>query len=365
MKIAHLTSVHAAADVRIFVKECSSLARAGNDVYYVVPNSESGVVNGVQIISFKTERRGRIKRMWKTVNEVYEKALELDADVYHLHDPELLRIGTKLKKKGKHVIYDAHEDLPRQILAKQYIPKIIRKTLSVFAEKTENRKAKKLSAIVAATPFIRERFKKVNPNTIDVNNYPILEELIQEIDYLDKTENNICYVGGITEIRGILELIESTNEAQCKLILAGIFSPKELEEKAKSTPGWKNVDFLGMVDRKEISNIYKNSKAGIVTLYPTINYLDSLPIKMFEYMVAGLPVVASNFPYWIDIVEKNEAGICVDPKNPNEIAKAVKHIFNDPYKAKVMGEKGKKLVLEKYNWKNEESKLLQLYESLK
>ena len=364
MKIAHLSSVHADSDVRIFVKECSSLAKAGHEVYYVVPNSESRSLNGVQIDSFQAAGRGRLKRMWKTVNEVYERALELDADVYHLHDPELLRIAVKLKKKGKHVIYDSHEDLPRQILAKEYLPKIVRKPLSSIVERIENKRVKKLSAVVAATPFIRERFKKVNPNTVDVNNYPILEELIQDIDYLEKEEDSICYVGGITEIRGILELIDATEIADCKLILAGLFSPADLETRAKNKTGWKNVEYLGMVDRKEIANIYKRTKVGIVTLYPTINYLDSLPIKMFEYMLAGLPVIASNFPYWKDIVEKNEAGICVDPKDSKAIAEAILGLFKNPNKAKEMGEKGKAMVLEKFNWKNEEEKLLKMYDSL-
>ena len=96
--------------------------------------------------------------MTKTVNQVLEHALKLNADIYHIHDPELLKIVKPLKRKGKKVVYDVHEDLPRQILSKHWIPGILRKLISITTEVYENRISKKCDYIITATPFIKNRF---------------------------------------------------------------------------------------------------------------------------------------------------------------------------------------------------------------
>jgi glycosyltransferase involved in cell wall biosynthesis len=364
IKICHLTSAHPDGDVRIFHKECVSLAKAGYNVSLVLPNSSNRLEKGVQIISFESKYSSRKERMTKTVKEVLSHAIKVDADIYHLHDPELLKIVKRLKKRGKKVIYDAHEDLPRQILSKHWIPKPMRKIMSSFSEFYENKVAKKCDGIIAATPFIRDRFLAINKNTIDVNNYPILDELRMDFDYNLKTENSICYVGGITNTRGIKEVVKCLEETDCKLLLAGNFLEDNLKNQLMLYPGWKQVHEQGYLDRSGVKEIYKKSKLGLVTLHPTINYLDSLPVKMFEYMAAGIPVLASNFPLWKSIIEKYNCGKCVDPLNPDEISKAINSILADSKLAKEMGENGRRLVTERFNWGIEEKKLVDFYSKL-
>lgn len=363
-KICHLTSVHADGDVRIFHKECVSAAKAGYETYLILPNTTPRTEKGVNIISFKTTYTSRLKRMTKTVKKVLEEALKIDADIYHFHDPELLQLVKPLKKRGKIVVYDVHEDLPRQIIAKPWIPKPIRKFIAVIVERYENKKAKKCDAIITATPFIRDRFLKVNDTTIDVNNFPILEELVLQTNYKDKKGQCACYVGGISKTRGALELIEALQYADYSLLLAGNFLEQGLYEKAMQSEGWKKVEALGFLDRAGVKEVYQRAKVGLVTLHPIPNYLDALPVKMFEYMAAGLPIVASDFPFWRSIVTENKCGLLADPLQPKEIAAAVTKILADPAKAEEMGQNGQKAVLEKYNWSIEEKKLLKLYNQL-
>jgi glycosyltransferase involved in cell wall biosynthesis len=365
IKICHLTSAHPWEDVRVFYKECTSLA--GNTAYDVSLISGKGEDlrrNNVTVYAVPSDpTQSRFARMKETVSNVYEKALTVDADVYHLHDPELLRIALKLKKRGKKVIYDAHEDLPRQILGKYWIPKPLRKILSYSFEKYENYVVKRLDAVVAATPFIKERFEKVNSKTVDVNNYPIINE--NKIKIPDLPKDHVCYAGGLTANRGILCLVKSMSLLPgIKLKLAGRYSPKEFRVQLMQTTGWGSVEELGYISRVEIQKLIKGSIAGVVTLKALPNYLDSLPIKMFEYMYEGIPVIASNFPYWKTIIEDNKCGVCVDPESEHEISQAIKLFQNDPVLRKEMGERGRKLVLEKYNWGVEEKKLLQLYNEL-
>lgn len=360
-KVCHLTSVHNQNDVRIFEKECQSLVNMGYDVNLMVVNCKNeGVVNGVKVINVPFEFKNRLTRIFKAPSVLYKHALKLDADVYHFHDPELLGIGKKLKKMGKKVIYDVHEDVPRQILSKGWIPKFLRNRISRIFEKYENRIAAKLDYIVAATPFIRDRFLKVNKNSIDVNNFPILAEKSEE----QVRKNQICYIGALTGLRGIKELVIAADEIEAEVLLAGKFESEEFHNGLKELKGWKNIRYLGMLKSEEVRKLLLESKVGIVTLHPIINYLDALPVKMFEYMSASLPILSSNIPLWEKIVGEAQCGVCVDPKNPKEISKEINNLLKSDDLRDLFGGNGRKAVEDRFNWENEEKKLLGVYNDL-
>ncbi|WP_297888145.1 glycosyltransferase family 4 protein [Sulfurihydrogenibium sp.] len=357
--ICIVTTVHSPFDVRIFHKEAISLKKAGYNLTIIAPHDINETVNDINIIALK-KHKDRIQRMFKTSKQAFILAVNQKADVYHFHDPELIPVGLKLKKLGKKVIYDVHEDVPRHILTKPYLNRFIKPIVSKMFEIYENYAAKKFDVIITATPYIRDRFKEINKNTVDINNYPKIDELYEPVNW-DIRKNEICYIGGITKIRGIEEVIKALEYTNTTLHLAGNFESKELEEYIKSLKGWSKVRYYGFVGRDKVKEILKNVKIGLVTLYPTINYLDSLPVKMFEYMSAGIPVIASNFPLWKEIIERNNCGICVDPLNPKEIANGINYLLENDHIAKTMGENGRKLVMTKYNWENEEKKLLDIY----
>ena len=362
-KICHLTSAHPALDVRIFEKECVSLADQGYEVHLVVAQGESQQLKGVSITSVKATQKGRFNRMFNTAQAVCEAGLALDADIYHLHDPELLRFALKLKRRGKVVIYDAHEDLPRQIMGKYWIPKYLRSIASRVVEALENFVVRRLSAVVVATPFIAERFKPLNSETVVVHNFPK-----QEGEFIAPSfdKKQVCYAGGITKNRGVDVLVEALSflPEDYKLLLAGKYSPEQFRAELTEINGWEQVEGKGFIGRNEVKEMVSQSIAGLVTLRPLPNYLDALPIKMFEYMQAGLPVIASDFPYWRTLVEDQGIGVCVNPEDPKAIASAIQRFANDPALAREMGERGRKLVTEKYNWEQEAIVLGELYQRL-
>jgi glycosyltransferase involved in cell wall biosynthesis len=284
-------------------------------------------------------------------------------NIYHFHDPELIPIGLLLKRQGKRVIYDVHEDVPRQNLSKPYIPAVLRKPISGMIEALEAFSARRFDGVITATPFINRRFLELGANAVNVNNYPLASELALAENQWEKKEKVVCYVGGIAKIRGAFEMVEAIGKTKYRLLLAGNIEP-DIENGLKQMPGWQHVEALGFVDRKVVMATAARSMGGLVLLHPTINYIDALPIKMFEYMSAKIPVIASNFPLWKEIVEGAECGICVDPLNPEEIAEAIQFIVEHSAEAEQMGKNGRKAVEERYNWCMEEKKLLLLYEEI-
>ncbi len=360
-KICHISTVHPRFDVRIFHKECKSLSKIYNVNLIVADGLGNEEKDNIKIFDIGLRQTSRIKRAKIDSAKALKKALELDCDLYHFHDPELIKIGEKLKKAGKKVIYDTHEDLPRQIYGKPYIKPYLKPLIAKAIEWQENKAAKKFDYICAATPFIRDRFKKINPNTIDINNYPILGELYNATS--NKT-NTFCYTGGITEERGIINLVKALKDINTKLILAGPVNNKSYLNEMKKLKEWNKVDFLGLVDRNEVRNIMSKSIAGLVTFLAMPNHINAQPNKIFEYMSSCIPVIGSNFDLWKSIIEDNNCGLCVTPDKPEEITKAMKYLQNNPDIAKQMGKNGQKAVLEKYNWNIEEQKLFNVYNEI-
>jgi hypothetical protein len=178
-------------------------------------------------------------------------------------------------------------------------------------------------------------------------------------------ENAVCYVGGIFLTRGAFSMVRAlTHLPGVRLLLCGRFEDAATETALRAEPGWAQVDYLGVLGREGVREVMARSRAGLVTLLPLPSYLDSLPIKMFEYMSASLPVIASDFPLWRDIVQRHACGLCVDPSDPSAVAQAIRQVLDDPAAAQAMGRAGREAVHAHYHWPRAEAELLALYRSL-
>ncbi len=360
-----MTSVHSLFDVRIFLKECRSLAKLGFDVSLIAFGDEYSdrIEQGVRCIVLHLPTASRLQRAILRSRVIYRKALELNVDIYHFHDPELIFIGLLLKRKGKKVIYDAHEDLPRQLLQKSWIPKIFRKPFSVIIEFLEDIAARRFDGVVTVSNHIGARFSRVNNSVVVCHNYASIEEFGKIEAWGIDIRRSVCYVGAISVDRGILQLIEAAERLRDQDItfqIGGRSSNQGIIKRLEV----ENIEYHGFVDRVKAREIFSESFAGIVAFLPAPNHNNANPNKLFEYMAAGLPIISSNFEAWRDIVEGHNIGIVVDPNNVEEIVSAILYLKNNMNIAKDFGRNSRRVFEEKFNWQTEEKKLLQLYLSM-
>jgi glycosyltransferase involved in cell wall biosynthesis len=362
--VCHLTTVHPRHDTRIFEKMCKSLAEEFNVKLLVADGNGYEARDLIEIFDIGDFTDSRAKRMLLGSLYTLKKALSLQAELYHFHDPELVLVGLILKVLGKKVIYDVHEDVPRQILRKYWIPEIIKNPLSYMVRVLENFCSIFFDKIITVTPQIADRFAKTK--VVVIRNYPSLKQFSMSPDDENSEVNrsNAIYVGAISENRGILQMVEAFEGTEHKFVLGGKFSNDYIKNRSEHSKGWGNVEFKGWLQREDVVVMLKSTLVGLVVLQPTGDYEDALPVKLFEYMAAGVAVVSSDFTIWKLIVDSENCGICVDPTSPHSIREALNYLLTNPSIAVDMGKRGRAAIIDKYNWESESKKLLTCYRTI-
>ena len=361
LKVCHITSVHPVYDVRIFHKECCSLAKK-YEVWLIAPNVEDHEKNGVHITGIHIAT-GRFKRLFYQ-RAILKKALAVNAVSYHLHDPELLPIGLKLKKKGKIVIFDSHEDVPQQLLTKEWLPKGVAKIVSCLYASYETKAMRKFDALVSVTPIIVDRLRKINPNTYQITNFPVITDILDNRKWGD----SVCFTGGVSEKYMHENIIHALSQTRATYRIAGLCNPVSYMDKLKTLPNWKKVTYDGVIPHTECLEYVQQSSAGLALLdyLPNVGYKKgSLGVlKIFEYMQAGIPVIATDSELWREIIEGNDCGICVNPHDTDAIANAINYFIENKDIARIKGDNGKTAVKKYYSWDSQELILFDMYSAV-
>lgn len=359
--VVHVSSAHPYTDNRIHYRECRTLAEAGYNVSLIaVESAVNGPDTPVQVTTIP--KRNRLARVLLSTYQVVSLALKTRAQVVHLHDPELIPFISILRMAGRQVVYDAHEDLPIQVLGKPYVTRGGRRMLAGLASGFVFL-ARGANVVVAATETIARRFPP--EKTVLVRNYPPLR--VEEEEQAEARDDIAVYIGGLAKSRGTLELLQAAEHsafpAEWTLHLAGPVAAdvREFVTRASRT---ERVVYHGQLAPELARDLLLRAKVGLVTLRNTPAYRDSLPTKMFEYFAAGLPVVASDFPIWREIIEEAEAGFLVDETDPEDIAKVLKYYAEWPDIREHHAAKARRAATARLNWKSEAETLLEAYTDL-
>ena len=361
--VCHISTVHSMYDDRVFYKECVSLVEKGYEVFFVVRNKSSETINGVKVVALP-EYKSRPERFIKGGFKSLRLAMRTRAGICHFHDPELIWIGVLLRIFGRKVVYDVHENYSQQILYKEWIScKWVRKLVSVFFYVYEEFANLFFNAVVTVTEDIQSRFPK--KKSFLVRNFPVIPDLARCKPVERPSDKTILiYAGGLLRVRGIKELVTSLQYLDDSVVLwlIGSFDDDEYYKECCALDSWQKVVYHGYKRHDEVYNYLISADIGVSLLYPIKNYLTSLPVKVFEYMVLKKPVVMSDFEYW----KKYFAACAVfsDPTDPKMIAECIHELICDNAKMEKMGNAGYDMICKHYSWNKEKEELFRIYKRL-
>jgi len=365
MHVVHISSVHNANDPRIYLKQLTSVAGQGWKATLITGDPDATNSDSIRVIRVSPGNSKRNLRLLITSPKAILQAFAQDADIYHIHDPELVPWALLLRIKGRPVVYDIHEDYVTSLQQKRYLPYPFRPVAAAVVGLVE-----RLTGLffyqITAEKYYSRRF----PRALPVLNYPALS-LLECGDAFSPQSSELLYTGNLTRDRGGLQLARLVRTRPDFNVCAMGYCPAALSAAMRREAGNASgcLHFPGE-DRyvlfREILDAYQNRKwlAGLALFPDTEHYREKELTKFFEYMAAGLPVVASDFPAWKRLIADQGVGLCVDPEDPNAIGAALDWLKAHPDKAWKMGARGRKLIKEKYNWEREGEKLIAFYLSL-
>jgi glycosyltransferase involved in cell wall biosynthesis len=365
MKICHISSLHKSADIRIFTKQCVSLAKSGYDTTLVVNNTKDEVREGVRIKAL-TKRASVLKRLLVNLPIITFFVIKNRFDIYHAHDPELLPILFILHLIGRNVVYDMHENFPKQLESKE-IPRVLKKVLKIVWPKFEMLVLSRINVVYAETSYKKD-YLYIN-NYVDILNMP-LDSHLKRVACDKHNLFSIGYVGGVSEDRYCLKILEVLKTLQNKGVkirfdCVGPVCNKHTQNAIDSLRGVLNdTHYHGFLPPKEAWKVIAKCHVGLAVLMPIPNYIESYPTKMFEYLAMGLPVITSDFELYKPIIEGGNVGVCVNPLNTEELESALMSLMEDPLKFESMQERTTTILEGKYSWNIEFEKMSTFYKAI-
>lgn len=365
-RITHLTSVHHPFDTRIFYKEIKSLAAAGYDVSLVAPHHQDETVDTIPVRAVPPTS-GKLQRILVTGWRVMRAAVQENADVYHIHDPELLVWSQVLRWRGRTVIYDVHENIAESIRHKTWIHPLLRPLLAGLYRLLERILTRNMPLILAETSYAPDYRWHRGPQTV-ILNMPLANQLLA-MQQTPAPQPTVGYVGDVKPWRGS----RVTLEALALLKQRGLSVAWECVGQMTEAHRQEMMQFIrqhdlqgvrlhGRLRPEQWHPLMARCHIGLAVLADHPNYVSSYPTKLFEYMALGLPVITSGFPLYREIVDGAGCGLTLNhPDDAHELAGAIDYLLQHPQEAAAMGQRGRQAVQERFRWDVEAQKLVDFY----
>jgi glycosyltransferase involved in cell wall biosynthesis len=373
-KVCILSSVHNALDNRIFYREACTLRKAGYEVSLIAVHDKPEIRQGITILPIKRLRRSRRPLLWWKLVRI---ALSTRADIYHIHDPELLFVSPIIKLLAhKPIIYDIHEANVDFIETKEDIPYPIRKFFAWLFRWFEPFMSQFQNGLIFADDMIAQHFVHIKRPKTTLFNFPnqsfIDNAFIISKDRYKK-QPTVLHLGGLKRFRGTDLMLDSFQQVlksvpEAYLYLVGAFAPASLELEFRSEIDRRNltnsITITGQVPFAEIGTYLVQASVGWIPLMPVAKYLKNIPTKLFEYQAYAIPVVSSDLPSVQPFIEHRKTGLLVKADDPSAHAEAIVELLTDHSFASFIGINGQNAVRNQYRWSDMEPRLLTLYKQL-
>jgi glycosyltransferase involved in cell wall biosynthesis len=371
VKVCIISTVHNALDSRIFYREACSLQQAGYKVTIIAIHDRPETLQGIMILPLKRLPRSRRPLLWW---KLLRLSLATKADIYHIHDPELLFVSPLIRfLTQKPVIYDVHESMADFIEIKDDLPFAIRKSLAWLFRWLEPALAHMQSGLIFADDQIANSFQRLRCPKTTLFNFPG-ESFFESASHSDKKPDPhrpiVLYLGGLKRNRGTTLMLDAFKYVlevvpQAQLFLVGPFAPVSLEDEMHSAITLRSmsnsVTITGAVPFDKIGDYLSQASIGWIPFSPVPKYQKNIPTKLFEYMVYSIPVVSSDLYPVRKFIENNQTGILVKADDPSDHAKAIITLLTNPSLASTLSKNGQKMVSEQYRWSAMEKRLLVFY----
>ncbi|WP_057908780.1 glycosyltransferase family 4 protein [Latilactobacillus graminis] len=369
--IMMISAVHVWTDTRIYFKEAQSLAQAGHRVIFYAQDFKSPKPDDVNLEMHYLPKRRRFMRWrhWWTLYHAYDQQ---PVTWLHIHDPELLVVGWLLKWRfgdRLNIVYDMHEHLPAAILTKPWIPHGLRRLAASLFAKIEKGLMKSCHTVIFAEIAYKQYYQTLNLKKVDVLNYP-LKTPRKPSDKQPQAPFILVYVGVLTAQRGLdnmlnaLDVLVNQMALNVQLKLVGPLNDDErrLAKLISTKHLGANCQLTGRLPYDALEAIYQSADIGLCLLTPTPNNVNSVSTKLFEYMAASLPIVASDFQNFKSLFQQYPCGVVVKPDDAQVVANLIKAMLIAPKRRKQYGETGRKAFEQVFNWESEAQKLLAIYQ---
>jgi glycosyltransferase involved in cell wall biosynthesis len=379
MRICVVTTLHEPKDDRIYYKEVLSLRKRYRDITLVAPRSsptDEPLAPGVRFVPL-SRRRGLTWRLLR-LPEALVKICRLRPDVCHLHDFDLVALIPFLRVlTGAKLVYDVHEIFPEHVRSSFSNRPWLGSFLARCVEWLEYKLAGKCHVVLTVVDYQTHRFQEAGVRAIAIYNYPRPELLKRgrAPRYGPKSLDGrpvLLFHGAMNRGRGLFDMLAAIGLVrqsipEVLLLLIGFLSEQDRDEANRVTGELHvegNVQIVQHVDHGQIADWLSQATIGLVPTRPIVAYHHALPIKLFEFMIAEVPVLAANLPGIAPYVRTSGAGLLFESGNPVSLAEGICRMLTDEAGLRRMGENGRRAVEEKWNWGKMEERLFEVYGEL-
>jgi glycosyltransferase involved in cell wall biosynthesis len=367
-RVVQVTIGHPPDDGRVRAKIGRSLARGGYESHILCPGGHAGRATDGVVLHPHSISESRFERV-RRHRELAQAAAALQPDVIHVHEPIML--GAILRARGSaKVVWDVHEDYELELSTREWIPKPLRRLVWRLWDYRERRLLSQVDLVLVATPPLADRYRLLHSNVAVVPNLTEVEVYHGDHEW---TKPHAVFTGSVFESRGLMQVIEALGKLHDEgfdvpMTIAGPMESQDLEKRihqAIDKRGLANsVKYVGVLPREEVIELCRSATIGVVAHLPESQGDVAWPVKMFEYMACGLPLIYTTLGAMVRLADDHEIGIAVEPFDIEALANAFTTLATDHKLSAYLSSVGRNLILRRYHWSSIEPILLQHYEEL-